>query len=48
MAVSVVDPLTPVLVGVGTSRADAEAVELMALALEAAVRDAGAPSLSGR
>jgi acetyl-CoA C-acetyltransferase len=32
---------------VGTSRADAEAVELMALALEGAVRDAGAPSLSG-
>jgi acetyl-CoA C-acetyltransferase len=46
MAAPVVDDRTPVLVGVGTSRADAEPVELMALAVEAAVRDAGAPSLS--
>jgi acetyl-CoA C-acetyltransferase len=46
MAAADVDLRTPVLVGVGTSRADAEAVELMALALEAAIGDAGAPSLS--
>jgi acetyl-CoA C-acetyltransferase len=39
------DPRTPVLVGVGTAAADAEAVELMACALEAAAADAGAPSL---
>jgi acetyl-CoA C-acetyltransferase len=42
-----VDPRTPVLVGVGTASVDAEAAELMALALEAAVGDAGSSSLSG-
>ena len=35
------NPRTPVLIGVGTASADAEAVELMALATEAALRDAG-------
>jgi acetyl-CoA C-acetyltransferase len=39
------DPRTPVLVGVGTTQADAEAVELMTSALEAAGRDAGSSSL---
>ena len=34
------DPRTPVLVGVGTASADAEAVELMGLATEAALADA--------
>ena len=33
--------------GVGTSQADVEAAELMALALAAAAGDAGAPSLLG-
>lgn len=37
----------PVLVGVGTSHDDAEAVELMALAAEAAARDSGSSSLLG-
>src|SRR5580658_10684102 len=40
-----VDARTPVLVGVGTATADLEAAALMALALEAAALDAGAPSL---
>jgi acetyl-CoA C-acetyltransferase len=35
------DPRTPVLVGVGTASADAEAVELMTLATAAALDDAG-------
>lgn len=39
------DPRTPVLVGVGASRDDAEAVELMVAAATAAGRDAGAPAL---
>jgi acetyl-CoA C-acetyltransferase len=39
------DPATPVLVGVGVADADAEAVELMASAVEAAALDAGARSL---
>jgi acetyl-CoA C-acetyltransferase len=39
------DPRTPVLVGVGTADADAEAVELMSMAVEAAAGDAGALSL---
>jgi acetyl-CoA C-acetyltransferase len=39
------DPRTPVLVGAGTASADAESPELMARALEAAVADAGAPSI---
>jgi acetyl-CoA C-acetyltransferase len=42
-----VDPRTPVLVGVGTACVDAEAAELMTLALEAAVGDAGSSSLLG-
>ncbi len=41
------DPRTPVLVGVGTSFADAEAVELMVEATVAATADAGAPRLLG-
>ncbi len=41
------DPRTPVLVGVGTSFADAEAVELMVEATAAAAVDAGAPGLLG-
>ena len=40
-----VDPRTPVLVGVGTSFADAEAVDLMAEAALAAGADAGAPRI---
>jgi len=40
------DPRTPVLVGVGTASADAEAVELMTLATEAALRDAGGRGLA--
>ena len=40
-----IDPRTPVLVGVGTSTADAEAVELMVAATQAAGADSGAPSL---
>jgi len=40
------DPRTPVLVGVGTAAGDAEAVELMALATEAALADAGGQGLA--
>jgi acetyl-CoA C-acetyltransferase len=40
-----IDPRTPVLVGVGTSLADAEAADLMVEAAEQAGADAGAPSL---
>ena len=39
------DPRTPVLVGVGTSFDDAEAVDLMVRASEAAAKDAGAAAL---
>ena len=42
------DPRTPVLVGVGSAGADAEAVESMVLALLAAGADAGAPGLLPR
>jgi acetyl-CoA C-acetyltransferase len=42
------DPRTPVLVGVGTASADAEAVELMAEATEAALVDAGGRGLGAR
>jgi acetyl-CoA C-acetyltransferase len=45
--VSSLDPRTPVLVGVGTSHADVEAVELMSLALQGAALDAGSSSLLG-
>jgi acetyl-CoA C-acetyltransferase len=41
----VIDPRTPVLVGVGTSYDDAEAFELMVRATLAAADDAGAPRL---
>lgn len=41
------DPRTPVLVGVGSSFADAEAVELMTEAVVAAGADSGAPGLLG-
>ena len=41
------DPRTPVLVGVGTSYADAESVDLMTFSTRDAARDAGAPSLLG-
>src|ERR1019366_8943486 len=41
VAMSSLDPRTPVLVGVGTARTDAEAAELMAMAAESAVADAG-------
>jgi acetyl-CoA C-acetyltransferase len=44
----VIDPRTPVLVGVGTSLADVEAVELMVAATEAAGADAGATQLLPR
>jgi acetyl-CoA C-acetyltransferase len=40
------DPRTPVLVGVGTASDDLEAVELMALATEAALADAGGRGLA--
>ncbi len=40
-------PSTPVLVGAATAHGDAEAVELMATALEAAAGDAGPSSLLG-
>lgn len=43
-----IDPRTPVLVGVGTSTDDAEAVELMVAATQAAGADSGAPSLLTR
>ena len=39
------DPRTPILVGVGTASSDAEAVELMALACQAALGDAGGRGL---
>jgi acetyl-CoA C-acetyltransferase len=42
------DPRTPVLVGVGTASADAEAVELMVAATEAALSDAGGRGLGAR
>jgi len=42
----VLDPRTPVLVGVGTSAADAEAVELMAEATGVALADAGGRGLA--
>ena len=42
------DPRTPVLVGVGVASADAEAVETMAQALEAAGADSGAGGILGR
>jgi acetyl-CoA C-acetyltransferase len=45
--VSDVDPQTPVLVGVGTASENAEASELMTLALDRAGHDAGAPALLG-
>ena len=41
------DPRTPVLVGVATASADAEAVELMSLATEKALADAGGRGLAG-
>jgi acetyl-CoA C-acetyltransferase len=41
------DPRSPVLVGVGTASADAEAVELMTMAAEAALADAGGRGLPG-
>lgn len=41
------DPRTPVLVGVGTASADAEAVELMCLATESALVDAGGRGIAG-
>ncbi len=41
------DPRSPVLVGVGTASADAEAVELMTIAAEAALADAGGRGLPG-
>jgi acetyl-CoA C-acetyltransferase len=41
-------PRTPVLVGVGTASADAEASELMTQALVAAAEDAGRPALLDR
>ena len=44
---NVLDPRTPVLVGVGTASEDAEAVELMVQATEAALADAGGQSLAG-
>jgi len=40
------DPRAPVLVGVGTARIDAEAVDLMVLATEAAFVDAGSSTLA--
>ena len=42
------DPRTPVLVGVGSAGIDAEAVESMVLALRAAAADAGVPELVTR
>ncbi len=42
------DPRTPILVGVGTASADAEATDQMAEALLAAARDAGSDRLMGR
>jgi acetyl-CoA C-acetyltransferase len=45
--VSGLDPRAPVLVGVGTADADAEAMELMTVAVERAARDAHATSLLG-
>lgn len=42
-----IDPRTPVLVGVGTSLADAEAAELMVEAAREAAADAGTTSLLG-
>jgi acetyl-CoA C-acetyltransferase len=42
-----IDPRTPVLVGVGSSFADAEAVDLMTEAVLAAGADSGAPKLLG-
>ena len=44
---NVLDPRTPVLVGVGTASEDAEAVELMVQATEAALADAGGQRLAG-
>jgi acetyl-CoA C-acetyltransferase len=41
VSMSSLDPRTPVLVGVGTARTDAEAAELMAMAAESAAADAG-------
>lgn len=40
------DPRTPVLVGIGTASGDVEAVELMALATEAALTDSGGRGLA--
>ena len=45
MTTGPIDPRTPVLVGVGTASADAEAVVLMAEATEAALADAGGHGL---
>jgi acetyl-CoA C-acetyltransferase len=42
-----VDDRTPVLVGVGTARGDAEASDLMVLAAQLAADDAGTPALLG-
>ena len=42
------DPHTPVLVGVGTATGDAEASELMTLAVEAAATDTGRDGLAAR
>ncbi len=47
-SVGSLDPRTPVLVGVGAATADAEAVETMVLALEAAGADAGSARLLER
>jgi acetyl-CoA C-acetyltransferase len=41
------DPRSPVLAGVGTASADAEAVDLMTMAVEAALADAGGHDLAG-
>jgi acetyl-CoA C-acetyltransferase len=43
----VLGPRTPILVGVGTSYDDAEAVELMVRATEAAAKDAGSTEILG-
>ncbi len=40
-------PRTPVLVGVGVADADAEAVELMVSAVEAALTDCGSTDVAG-
>ena len=47
-SVGSLDPRTPVLVGVGAATGDAEAVETMVLALEAAGADAGSAGLLER